>query len=114
MKVPRSRWPLAVPVALILALAITAPAATAKAPFLMSPQCAPGAPHPAPKVFCDGRTAALRARMQSGSKDSSGWIFVAIALGATGASAVVMTARTRLRRRRSRTALTPIARPGPR
>lgn len=115
MKVHRSpRLLVVVPVAVILMLAVTAPAATAKVPLLMSPQCAPGAAHPAPRALCDRRTAALRARMESGSSGSSGWIVVAIALGGTGASAVVMMARTRVRRRRSRSALTPLARLGPR
>jgi hypothetical protein len=98
-----------VPVAVILMLAVTAPAATAKVPLLMSPQCAPGAAHPAPRALCDRRTAAQR--VQSGSTDSSGWILTIIALGGTGASAVVMM---RVSRQRSRSALSPIARPGPR
>jgi hypothetical protein len=100
-----------VPVAVILMLAVTAPAATAKGPLLMSPQCAPGAAHPAPRALCDRRTAARRARVQSGSTGSSGWILTIIALGGTGASAVVMM---RVSRQRSRSALSPIARPGPR
>jgi hypothetical protein len=100
-----------VPVAVILMLAVTAPAATAKVPLLMSPQCAPGAAHPAPRALCDRRTAARRARVQSGSAGSSGWILTIIALGGTGASAVVMM---RVSRQRSRSALSPIARPGPR
>jgi hypothetical protein len=103
-----------VPVAVILMLAVTAPAATAKVPLLMSPQCAPGAAHPAPRALCDRRTAARRARVQSGSTGSSGWILTIIALGGTGASAVVMMARMRVSRQRSRSALSPIARPGPR
>jgi hypothetical protein len=100
-----------VSVAVILMLAVTAPAATAKVPLLMSPQCAPGAAHPAPRALCDRRTAARRARVQSGSAGSSGWILTIIALGGTGASAVVMM---RVSRQRSRSALSPIARPGPR
>jgi hypothetical protein len=115
MKVHRSpRLLVVVPVAVLLMLAVTAPAATAKAPLLMSPQCAPGAAHPAPRALCDRRTTALRARMQSGSSGSSGWIFAVIALGGTGASAVVMMARMRVSRQRSRSALAPIARPRPR